>query len=251
MKRLTLLLVSIFAMGALMAQPKGGGIVTQYANMNGTRSALYTQMNPATTFITSQSYTDYSNDTAQVADDFVVPTGEDWHITEVSVFGGFDDGSGPDATTTFIVQFFSDNGGLPGSVLFEESGLSFTEASGRYDFTLTNAVDLSGGTYWISVIAQMPWSPQGNWGPIWSVDVSAGEFSAHRDPNNVLGGIWPATWTSTHVKWPSTDKLDFCFELQGTSTPTPIIPISNWAIIFGIFLIGTFIVVRYGRRIIA
>ena len=84
-----------------------------------------------------------------LADDFVVPPGETWYISEVYVYGFYNDYTPPD----FIgVEIYDNDGGLPGNHIIEEPFL--TTVSGSLSQTQTillpETVVLSSGTYWLS-----------------------------------------------------------------------------------------------------
>ena len=79
MKKFTLILISVFMMGSLMAQQAEGPAGT-YGSFGASASVLYTQMNPYTGgthggVVASQQFTDINNDIAQVADDFLYRQG--------------------------------------------------------------------------------------------------------------------------------------------------------------------------------
>ena len=79
---------------------------------------LYDQYDNATTNppvdITSQDFeASFDQYDSQAADDFVVPSGQTWTITEVDVMGEYS--GGPAAS--FNVYFYQDSGGLPGTLV--------------------------------------------------------------------------------------------------------------------------------------
>src|SRR5262245_59408012 len=53
---------------------------------------------------------------AQGADDFIVPAGETWNITEVDVYGDYSAASAP--SESFHVFIYQDSAGLPGPVVY-------------------------------------------------------------------------------------------------------------------------------------
>ncbi len=256
MKKFTLILLSIFMMGSLMAQT-GMGPLTTYNYMGSQDVALYTQMNPqpATYSVVSQKFTDYSNKIAQDADDFVVPTGKTWNITGIEVLGNyFADGTpvppalGP--ADSFILQIYADNVGMPDAApLFEQTGLTYSELSGVFTLNLTSPIQLSEGTYWISVIATMSYTNNGEWGWAWNKDPQIGAQFVNQDPDQVIdpSGSWPVSWTSASVTWPNQTQYDLCFAIIGNEVAP--VPVSNWAIVIGVLLIGVFIAVRYKRTL--
>ncbi len=256
MKKFTLILISVFMMGSLMAQT-GMGPLTTYNSMGSQSIALYSQMNPqpASYSVVSQQFTDYSNYIAQDADDFVVPTGKTWNITSIEVLGNyFADGTpqppalGP--ADSFILQIYADNSGLPAATpLFEQTGLTYSEASGLFQLNLSSPIQLTAGTYWISVVATMSFTDKGEWGWAWNQDPQIGGQFVNQDPDQVIDppGSWPASWASASGTWPSQSQYDLCFSIIGNEVAP--VPVSNWAIILGVFLIGVFMVIRYRRTL--
>jgi len=252
MKKFTMILISVFMMGSLIAQ-QAEGPAGNYGSLGASASVLYSQMNPYTGgahggVVASQQFTDINNDIAQVADDFMVPAGMTWNITDISVFGNyFGDSTGP--ATSFQVQIYSDNAGLPGSIISDQNIAMWSENGGVFAFGLTTPVSLTTGHYWVSVYSVQDYTEDGQWGWSWNADDQINTEVSNMDPNNVLSENWPVTWTNGTVTWPQHSSLDVCFELQGDESTTPVIPVSNWAIVLGVFLIGAFMVIRYRRTL--
>ena len=92
------------------------------------------------------------------ADDFVVPGGQTWNITEVDVLGEFDLGS----AESFNVYFYQDSGSLPGTLVESRPGNSYTGFS-DFVITLTSPVTLTPGTYWVAVQSRQDYKPNGQW----------------------------------------------------------------------------------------
>jgi len=250
MKKITLILLSVFMVGSLMAQQVEGP-ARSYGNVSGQANVLYAQMNPSTTYgdVASQQFTDLSNSVAQIADDFMVPMGKTWDISAVAAMGGYFNGSGP--ADNFTVQIYADNSGIPASIpMFEQTGLTYSEITGRFDIPLTSTIQLNAGHYWISIFAVMDFSQNGQWGWAWNDDAQINDVFADQDPDQLFGGAWPVSWgPSTAVAiWAGRPNYDLSFEINGTEA-TAAVPVSNWAIVLGIFLIAIFMVVRYRRRL--
>lgn len=88
---------------------------------------------------------------SQAADDFIVPAGQTWHVTEVDVLGEYDS-SGPAAS--FHVFFYENGAGdLPGSLVASRLENPYTGSS-DFVITLTEPLTLLEGHYWISVQAR-------------------------------------------------------------------------------------------------
>jgi len=99
---------------------------------------------------------------AQGADDFVVPAGETWNITEVDVYGDYSSGSV--GSESFHVFIYQDAAGLPGPVVYTALNQSYTSGN-NIDFviTLTTPAILTEGTYWVSVQSRMDYNGNDQW----------------------------------------------------------------------------------------
>lgn len=250
MKKFTLIMLSVFLTTFLMAQTPTGGSVTA-GSYGSQATVLYAQMNPVDTIgaVASQQFTDLGS-TAQTADDFIIPIGKTWDISSVATVGSYWNSTSPGPADSFTVQFFADMGGLPAETpMFEQTGLSFTETSGGlFEIPLNSAIQLNAGHYWISIVATMAYDPDGQWGSAWNNAPQANYVFADRDPDQLFGGTWPATWghSSDVSGWGNRTNYDLCFQINGGES-TAAVPVSNWAILLGVLLIGISVVVRYRR----
>ncbi|MCF6170427.1 MAG: hypothetical protein L3J31_05885 [Bacteroidales bacterium] len=168
-----------------------------------------------------------------VSDNF---TGISGDITSIDWWGLtlFWNGSNWDICTenpkNFEIIFYQDNAGTPGTVVAIFNALVTGQATGntlaghpilKYSTTLPTAVSgLSSG--WVSIQG----SPQGTCSFLWE-ESSTGDLLALQNGSNI-----------------GTD-LAFCLYVS------PHIPLSNWAIILGIFLIAAFTVYRIRKRRLA
>ena len=66
------------------------------------------------------------------ADDFVVPAGQTWNITEVDAQGAYFNGAGP--ADSFHVFIYQDAGGLPGTLVYSATNQPYT--GGPTDFVI-------------------------------------------------------------------------------------------------------------------
>ena len=148
---------------------------------------LYDQYDNATTNppvdITSQDFESaldqYDN---QAADDFVVPSGQTWNVTEVDVMGEYT--GGPAAS--FNVYFYQDSGGLPGALVASAPLSSYTGGPPDFVITLSSPAVLSAGTYWVSVQSRQDFTPNGQW--FWhNRDVQSNQGAAWQNPGNGFG----------------------------------------------------------------
>src|SRR6266513_877627 len=125
---------------------------------------LYDQLNnPGTLSTGSQDFETANNAFDDfTADDFVVPGGQTWNITEVDAQGVYFNGAGPAAS--FHVFIYQNSGGLPGTNVYTAMGQPYVNAAGVFQITLTVPAVLAPGTYWVSVQARMDFTPFGQWG---------------------------------------------------------------------------------------
>ena len=101
------------------------------------------------------------------ADDFVVPAGKQWSITEIKVSGAYtpDSGGSTGPADWVKVQIYQDAGGLPGVAVYTADHLapSVGLASGSFVLDPTPAAVLPGGKYWLGVQASIQYVDHGTW----------------------------------------------------------------------------------------
>ncbi|MDQ1541336.1 MAG: hypothetical protein QOH29_2062 [Actinomycetota bacterium] len=163
----------------------------------------------------------------QVADDFTVPAGEAWTITQFQARGFFNDSAeqGP-LPSALNVWIYADNGsGLPGAQLFFQANASAINAP-DYDVTLSGVPKLQPGNYWISV--QQPDAFAGNCeGPCetdWKWRLFQGTSGNHAVvmTSDCTAGVWvdvscaPSTFASTRA---TTSGGNTLFNLLGNTGP--------------------------------
>lgn len=83
---------------------------------------------------------------SKAADDFTVPAGEGWQVTQVDVVGAAF-GALP---STMNVDIHANNGGLPGTTLFSARAIP-SAGQPDYSIPLSGTPVLGPGTYWIAV----------------------------------------------------------------------------------------------------
>ncbi|MCF6170885.1 MAG: hypothetical protein L3J66_07915 [Bacteroidales bacterium] len=137
---------------------------------------------------------------------------------------------------TFEISFYNDNAGAIGA-LFQTFTIIVTptvtgsivtgSAVLRFDVTLPSSVALTTG--WVSVVKKNPTDMACTFA--WVNTTTGDNMSVW----NNFGGSYNY----------ASDNMSFC--LTGASQ----IPLSNWPIILGIFLISTFLVIRYRSRRLA
>ncbi len=185
---------------------------------------LYDQYNNAgTTGTNSQDFeTAFDAFDDFTADDFVVPAGQTWNITEVDVQGSYFNCTTCGPAASFNVFFYQDSGTLPGTLVATRVANTYT---GTTDFviTLTSAVTLTPGTYWVSVQARLDFGTGGQWA--WQDrTIQSNSGAAFENP----GGGFACPGGNGWVRKPTcvaTTSPDQVFRLVGTigggGTPTP------------------------------
>jgi hypothetical protein len=172
---------------------------------------------PSSDFLTINDNSD-----SQIADDFTVPAGQSWQISQVDVIG-VNSGVPPSAVNVFL---YSNAGTLPGAELFNETGI--TSSGPSYSIPITGAPSLTSGTYWVSVqqagadFEACTGVPEVCAGGYWTWTdrtVQSGNPAAFRE-----GGGWSTSCTAswgarmTCIGGPDPDQL---FKLTGTLTQGP------------------------------
>jgi hypothetical protein len=181
---------------------------------------LYDQLNSPASFSTSsQEAPDVPTNTDFAADDFVIPSGQTWTITEMDAQGLYSSGGGP--ADNFNVFFYQNNGSLPGTQVHSATAQSYVHNAGVFQVTLSAPAILSSGTYWVSVQAQMSFGTNGQW--FWTDrTVQANSPAAWQNPGGALN-VCP-TWAARTTCIGDAAAPDQMFRLMGTiggGTPTP------------------------------
>jgi hypothetical protein len=246
MKRILFFALLLFISFDMLAQLQLEAPTHDYKDIS-TRSSrsmvLYDQLGTPSGGSASQIFTDYSNCVLQTADDFVISGPNGWTITDIDAVGTW--GNGSPQPYLFTVVFYEDASGLPGTLIESVSNCTYVDNGGLEEITLTTPVSLAPGHYWISVMVEMPFNTAGQW--FWAAlagSPSINNLSAFQDPCDLIGGATTWSPTSTQVD-PGYTQASFA--LYGSEEAS--VPVSNWAIVIGLLLIGAFIVVRYRTRL--
>jgi hypothetical protein len=178
----------------------------QYDNISGTATL-------------SATFTDFATFNADLADDFVVPSGESWTVESIDADGIYFNGAGPaDSWNVFI---YTDAGGLPGGLVASQMGLPATVVGSTFTVNFAPSVALTGGTYWIEIQANMTFATEGEWG--WTDrTVQSNSPAAWQNPAGGFG-LCPS-WTNKLVCVPTAGGPDQVYRINGTTgngTPTP------------------------------
>jgi hypothetical protein len=164
--------------------------------------------------IVSQNFeTSFDIYDSQAADDFVVPAGHGWAVSQVLVRGVYFNGFGP--ANSEHVTFYKDAGGLPGMAVADFPAIVGTDnGTGSFMINLPTAVRLRAGTYWVSVQANLAFTVGGEWG--WENQTTVvGNPAAWQNPNGGFG-IGCTTWTTETTCIPD-GQGDHIFALKGRS----------------------------------
>ncbi len=97
---------------------------------------------------------------SQGADDFTIPAGGLWTITQVTA-----NGIGAGTPTSVNVFFYSNAGtNLPGAAIASFTNITtFVKVGANYTVTLPSSVSLGAGTYWMSFQVNMSFATGGQW----------------------------------------------------------------------------------------
>jgi hypothetical protein len=189
----------------------------------GSAAVLYDQTDSPSGFGTFSQRDDAVD--LQIADDFIVPSGQSWSLQSVDVDGAYDAGSsGP--ITSANVFLYADGGGLPGGQLFALQGVSPLNGTAGPDFTvpLTGSPQLASGAYWVSVQVNLPGAGTSIWD--WQTrNAQSGSPRAVRSnghPLPVCPGAQDAWITGSSC--PIGLAPDQLFRLNGTVVPPTPVP---------------------------
>lgn len=191
---------------AVVAVLTGGAPVAAQPPLHTPDTVLWNQNSNFGGTLDSQNFTSggcvSTSHSATAADDFVVPQGQTWHITEVDVTGVYLNGSGP--ASCAVVTFYTNNRkGKPGRVHRRPFAL---DCGGGPNFhcVLPKGVKLPSGTWWVSVTPDCSFVDGcGQWG--WTENTVVHGYGAVTGEG---GGHW------TRVK----PLTDLAFELIGKSS---------------------------------
>jgi hypothetical protein len=149
------------------------------------------------------------------ADDFTIPAGMRWIVRAVIVTGiyyGCNPNCGPADSET--VNFYRDAAGLPGTLISSQTVVG-TDTAGSFTIRLASPVRLRAGTYWVSVVANQTFTPNGQWA--WeSRSIQNGNAAAWQNPGNGFGTNC-VTWANMQTCTGGVSGPDLMFALFGRS----------------------------------
>ena len=186
--------------------------VSEGFNVNVIEPAIYEQNEPAVTSTPSQFFTDFGG-LAQSADDFIVPLGSSWKVNRIVAFGGANNSPILDNVT---VSIYEDVDGVPGGEIYNSGQLVPVSdpADANLDIELPEEVELGAGTYWLSVYANLAFSPNATqW--FWFQQAQViGNESQFRDVIDLFG-TGSIDWTPQSQAF-AQDPLDQVFQIFGS-----------------------------------
>jgi hypothetical protein len=157
---------------------------------------------------------------SQAADDFIVPVGQTWQVTEVDLLGEYDS-AGP--ALSFHVFFYENGAGdLPGNLIASRLENPY---SGNSDFSimLTQQVILPEGHYWVSVQARQDIINAGFW--LWhNRTIQAKSGAAWQNADNGFGTgctVWVRKTACAQLAQIAPDQVFRLIGTVGAVTPTP------------------------------
>ena len=207
---------------AATAPPSSGAAGRQFAIPSYPKQpqvVIYDQYDNASAIGTlSTAFTDVPVFSSDLADDFVVPTGQTWSVQSVDADGLI---LGPGPVNSFNVFFYADNAGLPGMQVYSAMNQSFSVSGSTFTVNLPSLAVLTAGTYWVEIQANMMFIPKGAW--IWTDrTVQSNQGAAWQNPGGGFGTC--PTWARKTTCIPITGGPDQVFRINGTTgegTPTP------------------------------
>jgi hypothetical protein len=185
---------------------------------------LYDQLDNAGTVSTGSQDFEAANDAFdnQTADDFVVPGGQSWQVTEVDATGVYFNGPGPAASFNvyFYTSVVSGTYTIPGTPVYTATAQTYINSAGVFQITLGSPANLTSGTYFVSVQARQDFTPAGQWG--WTDrTVQANQAATWRNPAGGFANActnWDRRFFCTGSPAGENDQM---FRLIGTVSAGP------------------------------
>lgn len=154
---------------------------------------LYSQTGTEVGRAASQIFPDFTDQTIEAADNFIVPSGKTWDLLSVSVQGTISNG----APQLAMFNIYEDNNGLPGNEVFSSGNLTLEPTTDSSDFklTLNSPATLSSGTYWISVRTYQAYNSPDNNQWFWAYYTPSVNGDYVRQSPTGLAGV-ETSWTA-------------------------------------------------------
>ncbi|MEX0363463.1 MAG: T9SS type A sorting domain-containing protein, partial [Allomuricauda sp.] len=178
-----------------------------------TELPIYEQNEAAIGSRPSQLFPDFGAALAQSADDFIVPADSQWTVNSVVAFGGAN--NNPLLTSANVV-IYADNGGQPGVVVYDSGAVvpSSEPTDSNISIELPEPLVLEAGTYWISVYANLNFSPDATqW--FWLTQAGLiGNEAVFKDAFDLFG-TGAVDWTAQSAAF-GDGITDQVFQIYGT-----------------------------------
>ncbi len=206
----------------------GAHIMLAPAPPSAPQTVLYDQYDNAGTDVTaSATFTDFPTSGADLADDFVVPTGQTWNVQSIDADGAYFFGAGP--AIDWNVFFYADNAGFPGAQVYSTTHQPVQQNGSTFTVNLPSPAVLSAGTYWVEIQANMTFGTHGEWG--WSNrTVTSYNAAAWRNPGGGLGACpsWSRRGATCGTDPSEPDQM---YRLNGTTNRAQLGNISTRAFV--------------------
>ncbi|MBT3646943.1 MAG: T9SS type A sorting domain-containing protein [Flavobacteriales bacterium] len=148
----------------------------------------------------------------EAADDFTIPSGMNWTIDSVEIFGQY---SNLSDSTGLRLRFYEDDNSSPGDLVYEKEWSSNVDPDGDGNVMITFdcPFQLAGGTYWMSAQAIKPLVGGGQW--YWLRDsIGNGDVFQWKNPP---GGFGTSCFSFTPINVCATSIIEpgTAFKLYG------------------------------------
>ncbi len=184
-------------------------------------AVLYDQYtNAGILYTVSSTFTDFPTSDSDVADDFVVPSGQTWQVQSIDAEGLYFNGIGP--ATDWSVFFYTDSAGFPGTQIYSAAHQSVAVNGLMFSVSLTTPAVLNAGTYWVEIQANMTYSTHGEWGWV-NRTITSNNPAVFRNPGGAFGVCqnWSRRATTCAIDPSEPDQVYRLNGILGAPTPTP------------------------------
>ena len=193
------------------------------------QTVLYDQYNNVGEEVTvSSTFTDFPTYNADLADDFVVPTGQTWNVQSIDADGVYFFGGGP--AIDWNVFFYADNAGFPGAQVYSTTHQPVQQNGSTFTVNLPTPAVLNAGTYWVEIQANMTYGTHGEWG--WSNrTITSYNAAAWQNPGGGLGGACRSWSRRGATCGTDPSEPDQVYRLNGTTSRAQLGNISSRAFV--------------------
>ena len=147
-----------------------------------------------------------------LADDFAVPEGTRWKLSEIEIEGTYFDGIG--RAHSLNIAIYRNKRGLPGKLVAKYGEIKYSDDDfGSFVVPLPESLKLKPGRYWMSVQANQDFSVEGEWGWL-TATVKLDNPALFQNPGDgfMTGCV---TWAPLNDCLPDYDVGDMLFALRG------------------------------------